>query len=202
VAVHLPSGNRQPSPGAVRAALLEVTGFFELLAGSVSAAALTLDQAPVDGLHPGRGVSLLLDGTIAGCCGQLHPDQAARLDLGAAVVGELNFDALVANPRHTRFQPVPRYPAVNRDLAITVPELALARDVISVITRAGGAILRSVDLYDEYRGSQVPPGRKGLTFRLVFQSDAGTLTGDEVAAAEGRILKAARSELGAEARGS
>ncbi len=117
------------------------------------------------------------------------------------MVGELNFDALVANPRRRRFQPVPRYPAVNRDLAITVPNLALAGDVISVITSAGGAILRSVDLYDEYRGAQVPEGRKGLTFRLAFRSDSGTLTGEEVAAAEGRILKALRSGLGAEARG-
>ena len=202
VAVHLPSGARQPAAGAVRSAVLEVKGFFELLAASFSAAVLTVEQSPVDGLHPGRGVTLRLDGVVAGCCGQLHPDQAARLDIGAAVVGELNFDALVARPSRPRFQPVPRYPAVNRDLAITVPELALARDVISVITRAGGAILRSVDLYDEYRGAQVPDGRKGLTFRLVFQSDSGTLTGEGVAAAEARIMKAAHSELGAEARGS
>jgi phenylalanyl-tRNA synthetase beta chain len=95
---------------------------------------------------------------------------------------------------------VPRYPAVARDLAITVPELALARDVISVINGAGGAILRSVELYDEYRGAQVPDGRKGLTLRLLFRSDDKTLTGEEVAAAEGRIIKALRSELGGEPR--
>jgi phenylalanyl-tRNA synthetase beta chain len=69
------------------------------------------------------------------------------------------------------------------------------------IQEAGGGILRSVELYDEYRGAQVGEGRKGLTFRLVFQSDDRTLTGDEVAAAESRIVSSARSNLNAVPRG-
>ena len=200
VAIHLAAGGKQPAPGAVRSSVLEVKGFFEQLSASLSSAALVDEQAVVDGLHPGRGLRWLVGGKVAGCCGQLHPDLARRLDVSAIVLGELNFDALIASPRQSRFSPVPRYPAVARDLAITVPELTLAKDVISVISGAGGAILRSVELYDEYRGAQVPDGRKGLTLRLLFQSDDKTLTGEEVAVAEGRIIKALRSELGGEPR--
>jgi phenylalanyl-tRNA synthetase beta chain len=200
VAIHVPAGGRQPAQGAVRSALLEVKGFFEQLSASLSSAVLVDAQAAVEGLHPGRGLTWLVGGRVVGCAGQLHPDLARRLDLGAVVLGELNFDVLAALPRQRRVSPVPRYPAVARDLAITVPELTLAKDVISVINGAGGAILRSVELDDEYRGTQVPDGRKGLTLRLLFQSDDRTLTGEEAAAAESRIIKALRSELGGEPR--
>jgi phenylalanyl-tRNA synthetase beta chain len=200
VSVHLPAGSRQPPAGAVRGVLLEVKGFFELLSANLSSAALVEEQVEVVGLHPSRGTRWSVRGEVAGCFGQLHPELARRLDAGAIVLGEVNFDLLVGSPRQRRFSPVPRYPAVARDLAVTVPELVPARDVISVIKGAGGAILRSVELYDEYRGTQVPEGRKGLTLRLVFQSDERTLTGAEVAAAEARAFSALRSELGVEPR--
>jgi phenylalanyl-tRNA synthetase beta chain len=198
VAVHVAASSQSPS--GLRAAILEVKGFFELLAANLSASELSAEQVAVEGFHPGRGLRLSLDAELAGCVGQLHPDLAGRLDVGALVLGELNFDAIVAGPRLRRYAPVPRFPAVVRDLALTVPELMLARYAISLIRESGGAILRSVELYDEYRGAQVGEGRKGLTFRLVFQSEDRTLTSDEVAAAEARILAAARSRLGAELR--
>jgi phenylalanyl-tRNA synthetase beta chain len=199
VAIHLHGAGH--AAAAVRLAILEAKGFFEMLTGQLSARELSAEQVAVAGLHPGRGLRLLVDGELAGCLGQLHPELAARLDVDAMILGELNFDAIVAKPRVRRYVPVPRFPAVVRDLAITVPELMLARYAISLIRESGGAILRSVELYDEYRGAQVGEGRKGLTFRLIFQSADRTLTSEEVAAAEARILAAARSRLGAELRG-
>jgi phenylalanyl-tRNA synthetase beta chain len=201
VAAHVAASAGQPSAAAVRAVLLAVKGFFELLTERLSAAELGVEQTAIDGLHPGRGLRLNVDGAVAGCVGQLHPELAARLGGATIVVGELNFDAIAARPRVPRHNPVPKYPAVVRDLAITVPELTLARDAISAIQEAGGAILRSVELYDEYRGAQVGEGRKGLTFRLLFQSDDRTLTGEEVSATEARIVAATRSDLNAELRG-
>jgi phenylalanyl-tRNA synthetase beta chain len=201
VAAHVAASAGQPSAATVRAVLLEVKGFFELLTQRLSAAELSVEQTAIDGLHPGRGLRLDVDGAVAGCVGQLHPELAARLGGATIVVGELNFDAIAARPRVPRHSPVPKYPAVVRDLAITVPELTLARDAISAIQAAGGAILRSVELYDEYRGAQVGEGRKGLTFRLVFQSDDRTLTGEEVSATEARVIAATRSDLNAELRG-
>jgi phenylalanyl-tRNA synthetase beta chain len=198
VAAHLGGGSRPAA--ALRDAVLEVKGFFELLTETLSASELSAEQVAVAGFHPGRGLRLSVDGEPVGCLGQLHPELAERVDVGAIILGELNFDAIVGSPRLRRYIPVPRFPAVVRDLAITVPELMLARYAISLIRESGGAILRNVELYDEYRGAQVREGRKGLTFRLLFQSEDRTLTGEEVAAAEARILAAARSRLGAELR--
>jgi phenylalanyl-tRNA synthetase beta chain len=189
-----------PSPAAARAALLELKGGLELVVSRLSSLTLEDEQAAVAGLHPARGLTLRLLGQDAGALGQLHPDLAARFDSDVVVVGEINFEPVAANPRRSVVRAVPRHPAVLRDLAVTVPEVTPARDVINAILGRSEVILRSVELYDEYRGRQVEAGRKGLTFRLTFQVDDRTLTGPEVAAAEERLVKALGAEVDAQPR--
>jgi phenylalanyl-tRNA synthetase beta chain len=171
------------------------------MAAEISGLELEFAQHQVGGLHPGRGAAISLRGAAAGYVGQLHPDMARMLDVpGALLLAEIDFDALASSPRQIRYRPPSRFPAVPRDLSISVPELTPARDVIEAISEAGEVILRTVDLFDEYRGSQVAGGQKGLAFRLSFQSDARTLTGDEVAAAERRIVDILRGRFSAEVR--
>ncbi|MFY9615179.1 MAG: phenylalanine--tRNA ligase subunit beta [Candidatus Dormiibacterota bacterium] len=198
--IHLGASGPQVSPAAVRAALLELKGTLEMLVGRLSSIELESEQVEVPGLHPGRGLRLRLAGRDVGALGQLHPEIAARFESDIVVVAELNFEPVAANPRLPRANAVSRHPAVLRDLAITVPELTPARDAINAILGVSEVILRSVDLYDEYRGRQVDPGRKGLTFRLTFQAGDRTLTGEEVSTAEARILHALKTEIDAQAR--
>ncbi len=198
--IQLGAAGPQVSEAAVRAALLELKGAMELAVGRLSSLTLESEQVEVRGLHPGRSLVLRLGDIEAGALGELHPDIAARLDVGVVMVAELNFEPVADNPRLVRATAISRHPAVLRDLAITVPGLTPARDVINAIRAASEVILRSVELYDEYRGRQVDPGRKGLTFRLTFQAGDRTLTGDEVAAAEGRILRALSAEVDAQPR--
>jgi phenylalanyl-tRNA synthetase beta chain len=198
--IHLGAAGPQVVQAAVRTALLELKGTLELIVGRLSALALASDQGEVPGLHPGRSLRLRLGDRDAGCLGQLDPELAAAMDVGVVVLAELDFEPVAANPRTLRASAVPRYPAVVRDLAITVPELTPARDVINALLATAEVILRSVELYDEYRGRQVDAGRKGLTFRLLFQAADRTLTGEEVAAAEGRLLQALKSEIDARPR--
>ena len=185
--VHLVAGKPSSASGA-RDALLSLKGLVVRLAAEVAGAELEFRQAEIAGLHPGRGAVVGLAGSDIGHLGQLHPDLAARLDIpGALVLAEVDFDALAARPRRVRYRLPSRFPAVPRDLAISVPELTPARDVLEAISGAGEVILRTVDLFDEYHGTQVVAGHKGLAFRLHFQSDDRTLTGEEVAAAEKRV---------------
>ncbi|MHB8508468.1 MAG: phenylalanine--tRNA ligase subunit beta-related protein, partial [Candidatus Dormibacteria bacterium] len=74
------------------------------------------------------------------------------------------------------------------------------RDVIKEIRAAGGVILRSVELFDEYQGAGMGEGQRSLAFHLRFQSDERTLKGDEVASAEASIVERLSSRLGAESR--
>ena len=173
----------------------------DMLAAEISGAELQYAQAEVTGLHPGRAARVSLAEREVGCFGQLHPDLAAVLDLpGAVVLAEIDFEILAANPRRIRYQAPSRFPAVLRDLSVSVPGLTPARDVIEAISGAREVILRTVELFDEYHGSQVEAGRKGLAFRLLFQADDRTLTGEEVAAAEERIAGMLRDRFSATLR--
>jgi phenylalanyl-tRNA synthetase beta chain len=199
--VHLVPG-RPAGAAGVRDGLLELRGLLEQVAGEVSGLELDIAQDEVAGLHPGRAARVRLEGDDLGHFGQLHPDLAHRLDLpGALLVAEVDFDMLASRPRVIRYAPPSRFPAVPRDLAIAVPELTPAREVLEAISGAGEVILRAVDLFDEYHGSQVAAGSKGLAFRLSFQSDTRTLTGEEVAAAEARIIERLRTRFTATLRG-
>jgi phenylalanyl-tRNA synthetase beta chain len=184
----------------VRAALLEVKGLLELAAWRVAGLTLESVQDELPGLHPGRGARLRIDGRDAGSVGQLSPELASRFEAGIVVLGEVDFEPLAAAGNVPRVTAPSRHPAVLRDLAITVPQLTPARNAIDAILAAREVILRSVELYDEYRGSQVEPGRKGLTFRLAFQAEDRTLRGEEVGAAESRILKSLESQVDAKLR--
>jgi phenylalanyl-tRNA synthetase beta chain len=199
-AIHLPPG-RASTPQGARRALLELKGLLDLVAAEVAGAELRHDQAEIPGLHPGRGARVSLGGVTIGCFGQLHPDLGQLLDVpGALAVAEVNFDAIAASAREIRYRPPSRFPAVLRDLAVSVPELTPARDVIETVLSAGEVILRTVELFDEYHGSQVEAGRKGLAFRLLFQSDERTLTGEEVAGAEQRIARLLQERFSATLR--
>ncbi|MEA2645050.1 MAG: phenylalanyl-tRNA synthetase beta chain, partial [Chloroflexota bacterium] len=199
-AIQLGSGARQVSAGAVRSALLELKGVVALVAERIAGMPVEFDQVPVEGLHPGRALVLRLDGQVAGCLGQVETGLAERLECGVTAVAEVNFEPIAARPRVPHPAAVSRFPEVVRDIAITVPELTPARDVVDEIAAVGEVILRSVELYDEYHGSQVGPGRKGLTVRLRFQAADRTLKGDEAAAAEARILSALASSIDARLR--
>lgn len=199
-AVHLPPGRASGDAGT-RSALLAIKGLLDLLAEEVSGASLDHRQDQVPGLHPGRSARVSRGGREIGCFGQLHPDLLRALDVpGSLVMAEVDFEDLATSPRLVRYRIPSRFPPVIRDLAISVPELTPARDVIEAISGAGEVILRTVELFDEYHGSQVEERRKGLAFRLVFQSDDRTLTGDEVAAAEARIVALVRDRFSATLR--
>ena len=199
-AIHLPPA-RAASEEATRSALLQVKGLLEQVAEEVGGLSLDARQDTVPGLHPGRSARVDLGGREIGCFGQLHPDLLRSLDIaGSVVLAELNFDAVASTRRQIRYRVPSRFPAVLRDLAISVPGLTPSRDVLAAITGAGEVILRTVDLFDEYHGSRVEEGRKGLAFRLAFQSDDRTLTGDEVSAAEERIAALVRDRFSATLR--
>jgi phenylalanyl-tRNA synthetase beta chain len=194
----------QPERGetGARTAILHAKGFLQRLSGALTGVELDELQDAVPGLHPGRGLRLSFGGAEIGCLGQLHPEITAALGApGAVVVGEINLEPLLAALRIPSVLPIPRHPAVIRDLAITVDRTIPARDVIEVIRGAGEGILRSVELFDEYTGRQVEPGRKGLAFHLTFQAEDRTLTGAEVTAAEERIIKQLADRLDARLRG-
>jgi phenylalanyl-tRNA synthetase beta chain len=158
--------------------------------------------AAVSGFRPGRSGRLVCGGQDIGVIGELDAAATARFDVrGRVAVVEVHVEALLPErPVPPRYLSPPRHPALIQDLAVTVPEDALAGDALRAIREAGGARLDSVVLYDEYRGQSLPPGRKGWTFRLAFRAPDRTLTSEEAQTVQDAIAIGLRTRCGAEVR--
>lgn len=168
---------------------------------AVGVEAAVVEGAGVPWLHPGRSARLLVGGRPAGVLGEVHPLVAAAWDLpGRPVIAEMEVDPVVAQvPTLRPYRPVPRFPAVTRDLAVVLDRTVPAGAVAGVVRDSGGELLEDVRLFDVYEGAPVPPGRRSLAFSLTFRSPERTLTDAEVEEAMARI-RAALTRIGAHMR--
>ena len=100
-----------------------------------------------------------------------------------------------------QYEDVISYPAVHQDLAVVIADDVEAAGVTAVVAEAGGELLRSVEIFDLYRGEQVAEGRKSLALRLEFRASDRTLTDEEVGGLRQRCIDAMAKEHGASLRG-
>jgi phenylalanyl-tRNA synthetase beta chain len=154
--------------------------------------------------HPGRAAKLVIGDQIAGSFGEIHPLVREAFDLPAQPVmaAELDYEALAKQARLMfRVSDVPRYPAVTEDLALIVSSDVPAAAVQAALVQSGGALLRSVSLFDVFKGEQIGSGKKSLAYRLTYQADDRTLTDAEVAQVRAGIVRHVQQSLGAVLRG-
>jgi len=132
--------------------------------------------------HPGRTAALESGGRKIGVLGELHPDVLEKYGLPERVVAfEIDLNGLFAvSGRPKVYSPLPKFPGIERDLAIVIRQETCAGDIIKTIRDKGGELLRSVSLFDLYRGEQVPKGCQSMAFTLKFQAEDRTLTDAEV----------------------
>jgi len=130
-------------------------------------------------LHPGRGARVARDGETVGYLGALHPQLARTLDLGTDVhVLELTLEPLLAR-RLPLARPVPRFPAVRRDIAMDLPEEINWSQIEQTVRGSLGLRLQELRLFDRYSGKGVEAGRKSLAMGLILQDASRTLTDDD-----------------------
>jgi len=134
--------------------------------------------------------------------GQLSPALAKKYDLRDAVfLAELNLDQLLArrNPAKS-FKPLPQFPAIRRDVAMLVPEATTHDAVLQTVKKTKPANLEAVELFDVFRGKNVPEGQKSVAYAFTFRSPEKTLTDAEVNAAHEKIVEALKQNLAATVR--
>ena len=149
--------------------------------------------------HPGRCASITVDGVCVGVMGQVHPLVVNNYGMDCEVYcAELNLSALMElrlpEPTYT---PLPKYPAVMRDLALVCDEEVTVAQAEDVITGAAGKLLRSVKLFDIYRGTGVPEGKKSMAFSLELRSDERTLTDADSEGVMSKVLASLKEKLNA-----
>lgn len=158
-------------------------------------------QAAEDGdLLPGRTASIVVDDAVAGVVGQVHPDVAARFDLSETpYLFEINLNALLpALGRQRRFETISRYPAIRKDRALIVDDGVTSAQIEAIVAR--GRYVVEVRPFDVYTGTGVGAGQRSLTYAVFYQAQDHTLTDDEVAQSEARILQQLERQLGVRAR--
>jgi phenylalanyl-tRNA synthetase beta chain len=151
--------------------------------------------------HPGRCATLVVDGRTVGVLGEIHPEVCANFDLGTRVyVAQLDADLLYAlHSTEKKYTPLPKFPASTRDLAVICDEELPVAAIEKAIRAHVGKILEKVELFDVYRGAQVPQGKKSVAYALILRAPDRTLTVEECDKAMAAAL-AGLAEIGAEIR--
>ncbi len=153
-------------------------------------------------LHPGKSAALRCDQSALGYMGELHPDLSDELDIPASWVFELDLDKLLEYaPRRIVMQTLPRFPAVERDLAIVVDRDFTSQQVISWIKDLGESLIEHVEVFDQYLGAPIPEGKKSLAYRVSYRAEDKTLTDAEINGLHQRLVKRLQDTFGVEQRG-
>ena len=149
--------------------------------------------------HPGRCAKVSIGDVEVGYMGQVHPLVAKNYGIDAEVYcAEISLTKLFALqlPEAT-YTPLPKYPTVTRDLALLCDEEITVAQAEAVIEASAGKLLRSVRLFDIYRGIGVPEGKKSMAFSMELRADDRTLTDADSEAVMSKVLAAAQEKLGA-----
>jgi phenylalanyl-tRNA synthetase beta chain len=160
---------------------------------------VTADPCPF--LHPGASAAVMTGDLRLGFVGSVHPLVARRWDIEQPV-GAFAIDlgkVAAAAPAVTSFRALPAFPAVKRDLSLSLPADAAAGDLVAAIETAGGSLLEVVEIFDVYAGEQAGEGRTSIALHLEFRAADRTLSDDEIDQRVEKILSAT-GELGAQRR--
>ena len=141
-------------------------------------------------LHPGKAASIIFQNKRIGVCGELHPNQIEKYDLGktSAVVLEMDLEAILdAKVSETKMTQISKFPSVSRDLAFVLDKDIAAGDIIRAVKKVGGGLVTNCEVFDIYQGTGIADNKKSMAITVTYRKDEGTLTDKEVNDAEEKI---------------
>lgn len=147
-------------------------------------------------MHPGRTADIYAGDVYLGFVGEVHPNLLKELRLKRTYVFELDLDKILGLDKLAQiYQPISKYPAVSRDIALAVNSDVHNQDLVDCIVKNGGKNLKEVKLFDLYQGEHLAKGLKSLAYSLVFQNADKTLVDEDVNQAFAKIEKALKEEF-------
>ena len=162
---------------------------------------VTWTPAVVSFLHPGKSANLLRGEEPLGYFGEVHPEIAQELELPQFFLFELDFEKLLEYaPRRISISALPRFPAVERDVALVVDRDFAAQQVIHWIKGLGEGLIEHVEVFDQYLGAPVPEGKKSLAYKISYRAEDRTLTDTEINELHQGVVERLGKIFGAERR--
>jgi len=133
-------------------------------------------------LHPRKAAEAVFEGEVLGVFGEAHPEVLGHYEIeGEAHLFEIDFEKVVEKAtEEKRFRALPRFPAVYRDLSLIIDDAMEAQSVVDAIRSLEQPFIDEIHLFDCYRGTPIPPGKKGVSYRIRYQAVDRTLTDEEV----------------------
>lgn len=178
-----------------------------LVEGIVEVAAIDHDASWTDSeipnfLHPGKAACVWFGNSRMGYLGEIHPDLCEGLGLSPVLVFELDFEGLVQYaPRELTARSLPRFPSVERDLAVVVDEAFPSQRIIDWVKGLDHTLIEGVQVFDQYLGSPIPEGKKSLAYKISYRADDRTLTDEEVNGLHQDLVDQIGKVFGAQRRG-
>lgn len=148
-------------------------------------------------LHPGRQAKITINKKELGIIGEVHPEVADNYNIDTrAYLTVIDMPVLVKKSNLEReYEPLAKYPAVNRDLGLLAKNEVLVGQIEAIIKQRGGKILKDIKLFDVYTGSQIEEGYKSLAFALTFRANDHTLKEKEISKTMSKILNGLENTL-------
>ncbi len=152
-------------------------------------------------LHPGRAATVKYNDEVIAVLGEVHPKTAEKFDISKkCYVAEIYIDKFEKAEKTLKiYKPLPKFPAVSRDLALICDASLPVGKINAAIKRGGGKLLETVKLFDVYQGSQIEEGKKSVAYNFTLRSENETLTDEQIERTVNKILKELK-QIGAELR--
>lgn len=176
----------------------DVKGLLESLFGLLSLPEVTYSVEGVDCFyHPGKSARIYCSNELLGSLGEIHPDVQERYGLDQPLYYfELDFEKLVHHSGEAkRVTPPPRFPDVQRDIALLIPAECPAAEIVNTVSGFRVKELENTEIFDYYTGVHVPEGKKSIAVRLTYRGSDRTLTDDEVNRIHGKVVESLTKKL-------
>lgn len=149
--------------------------------------------------HPGKTAALMVRNKKVGVLGEIHPDVSENYGVDVeCYVAELDLDLLFEAATVVKsYKPLPKFPAVTRDIALLCDDSILVQEIEETIRKAGGNLVEKVQLFDIYKGAQIPEGKKSIAYAIAYRDEKKTLEDKDITKVHNRILQALEHKLGA-----
>lgn len=152
--------------------------------------------------HPGKSAKIILGKSNLGRFGSIHPYVLKNYDIDIEFfVGELDLDRIFELYKwNKKYKEVPKYPSVSFDLSLVIDENILSQDIEKIIKSNSGNILERLEIFDVYKGPQIPENKKSISYNIIFRDKSKTLEDSDVNSVIQKILEALKNKLGVEIR--